>query len=570
MTVSLLEPLVATGQNPRQAPACSVIVPLLGPAEGLERCLSALAAQETGSPRFEILLVAPRSCTGHERAVRQWQAGHPEIELQLLWVEDDNAATAYNAGAHAAQGEYLLFTTTKCAPLPGWIATLTRPFTETGGEPAEGQGMVVGVKGTYFSCQSGITARLVQAEYEERYRRLAGQRWIDFIDTYSAAYRRTIFLQNGGFDTLLAACQDQELSFRLAEKGYRLVFAPDARVDHLHETTLAAYMQRKTVIGFWKSLLTRLHPDRMVNDSHTPQIVKLQVVLAALMAAGLATGLAGSLWPALAAGWWLAGGALLLFLVTTAPFLAGLSEPAPALVAAAPIFLMGRALALGSGYLAGTVHFAGLLPGERRPIIPAWQRVVKRLLDILGALVGLLLTLPLVALAALAIKLDSPGPIFFYQVRVGENGRPFRIVKLRTMVADAEKRLDSLVKIDELKEPVFKIRNDPRVTRVGGWLRSSSIDEIPQFFNVLVGEMSLVGPRPEEARIVALYNDYQRKRLAVKPGLTGPMQVAGRGELSLNERLRLELDYIDHYSLLRDIQILLQTVPAIMRKRGAF
>jgi lipopolysaccharide/colanic/teichoic acid biosynthesis glycosyltransferase len=105
---------------------------------------------------------------------------------------------------------------------------------------------------------------------------------------------------------------------------------------------------------------------------------------------------------------------------------------------------------------------------------------------------------------------------------------------------------------------------------VGGWLRSSSIDELPQFFNVLVGEMSLVGPRPEEARIVALYNDYQRKRLAVKPGLTGPMQVAGRGELSLNERLRLELDYIDHYSLLRDIQILWQTVPAIMRKRGAF
>jgi lipopolysaccharide/colanic/teichoic acid biosynthesis glycosyltransferase len=196
--------------------------------------------------------------------------------------------------------------------------------------------------------------------------------------------------------------------------------------------------------------------------------------------------------------------------------------------------------------------------------------VVKRLLDILGAVVGLLLSLPLVALAALAIKLDSPGPVFFYQVRIGENGRPFRIVKLRTMVADAEKRLDSLVKIDELKEPVFKIRNDPRVTRGGGWLRSSSIDELPQFFNVLVGEMSLVGPRPEEARIVALYNDYQRKRLAVKPGLTGPMQVAGRGELSLNERLRLELDYIDHYSLLRDIQILWQTVPAIMRKRGAF
>jgi lipopolysaccharide/colanic/teichoic acid biosynthesis glycosyltransferase len=229
-----------------------------------------------------------------------------------------------------------------------------------------------------------------------------------------------------------------------------------------------------------------------------------------------------------------------------------------------------RALALGSGFVLGTIHFAGTLPGARQPLIPGWKRLLKRLLDIAGALVGLIISIPLVAIAAIAIKLDSPGPIFYRQVRIGENGRPFRMVKLRSMVNNAEERLNELVDLDALTEPVYKIVNDPRITRVGKVLRRTSLDEAPQFYNVLVGEMSLVGPRPEEARIVALYRDHERRRLAVKPGLTGPMQVNGRGDLGLADRLQLELDYIDHYSLKRDISIILRTFPAVLRGHGAY
>lgn len=234
-----------------------------------------------------------------------------------------------------------------------------------------------------------------------------------------------------------------------------------------------------------------------------------------------------------------------------------------------PPTLVVRALALGSGYLIGTIHFAGTPPGARQPVISGWQRLVKRAIDIVGALVGLTISIPLVAIAAIAIKLESPGPVFFWQVRIGENGRPFRIVKLRTMVVDAEARLPELIDLEHLEEPAFKLKNDPCVTRVGRILRRISLDEVPQFYNVLRREMSLVGPRPEEERIVRLYQDHHRRRLAVKPGMTGPMQVNGRGDLSFAERLQMELDYIEHYSLRKDFEILLRTLPVIIRGNGA-
>jgi lipopolysaccharide/colanic/teichoic acid biosynthesis glycosyltransferase len=234
------------------------------------------------------------------------------------------------------------------------------------------------------------------------------------------------------------------------------------------------------------------------------------------------------------------------------------------------VMLATRALTLGAGFLLGTVHFAGTLPGARQPVIPGWQQLIKRMIDITGALIGLGISIPLVTIAALAIKLDSPGPIFYWQVRIGENGRPFRIVKLRSMINNAEEQLTELIDLAQLPEPVYKITNDPRVTRVGKVLRRTSLDEAPQFYNVLIGEMSLVGPRPEEAQIVALYRDQERRRLAIKPGLTGPMQISGRGNLTLAERLRLELEYIDHYSLRRDFQIMLRTIPAVFRGHGAY
>jgi exopolysaccharide biosynthesis polyprenyl glycosylphosphotransferase len=201
---------------------------------------------------------------------------------------------------------------------------------------------------------------------------------------------------------------------------------------------------------------------------------------------------------------------------------------------------------------------------------PRSTMVIKRVMDVSFSALFLALASPVLLLSALAIKLDSPGPVFFRQVRIGKDGRGFTMLKLRTMGADSESELDELVDLTSLVEPAFKIRDDPRVTRVGAVLRRMSIDEIPQFINVLRGDMSLVGPRPEEEAVVALYDERQRQRLMVKPGLTGPMQVAGRGELGFEERLSLDRDYVDNLTVTGDIWILIRTPRAVIRGDGAF
>lgn len=201
---------------------------------------------------------------------------------------------------------------------------------------------------------------------------------------------------------------------------------------------------------------------------------------------------------------------------------------------------------------------------------PRSTMALKRTMDLIVSASMLALATPLLILAAIAIKLDSPGPVFFRQVRVGRDGHKFTMYKLRTMVPDAEEQLDSLIDLDALDEPAFKIADDPRVTRVGRLLRRSSFDEVPQFINVLTGDMSLVGPRPEEQAVVALYDERQRQRLRVKPGLTGPMQVAGRGGLTFEERLALERDYVDNLTITGDVKILLRTPRAVIRGEGKF
>jgi exopolysaccharide biosynthesis polyprenyl glycosylphosphotransferase len=201
---------------------------------------------------------------------------------------------------------------------------------------------------------------------------------------------------------------------------------------------------------------------------------------------------------------------------------------------------------------------------------PRSTQAMKRAMDVLVSGVLLIALSPLLVLAALAIVVDSGLPVFFRQQRAGKDGVPFTVLKFRTMVADAEERLGELIDLSKLDEPAFKIPDDPRVTRVGKFLRRTSIDELPQLINVLRGEMSLVGPRPEEVAVVALYDERQRGRLAIKPGLTGPMQVYGRGDLTFEERLAMERDYLDNLSLLTDLQILMRTPRAIMRGEGAY
>jgi exopolysaccharide biosynthesis polyprenyl glycosylphosphotransferase len=194
---------------------------------------------------------------------------------------------------------------------------------------------------------------------------------------------------------------------------------------------------------------------------------------------------------------------------------------------------------------------------------------MKRAMDVVvsGALLALLS--PLLAAIAVVILFDSGRPVFFRQRRAGRDGRPFTMLKFRTMDADAEQRLGELVDLEKLEQPAFKIRDDPRVTRSGRLLRRFSADELPQLINVLRGHMSLVGPRPEEESVVALYDERQRGRLAIKPGLTGPMQVYGRSDLTFEERLAMERDYLDNLSLLTDLAILLRTPRAVIRGEGA-
>jgi exopolysaccharide biosynthesis polyprenyl glycosylphosphotransferase len=195
---------------------------------------------------------------------------------------------------------------------------------------------------------------------------------------------------------------------------------------------------------------------------------------------------------------------------------------------------------------------------------------MKRCFDVVVASFALLLMAPLIPLIVLAIRLDSRGPAIFTQLRAGLHGEPFRLYKFRTMRNGAEHDLADVVDLEDLDDPVFKLRKDPRLTRVGRVLRRLSLDEVPQFFNVLKGEMSVVGPRPEQVELVERYSPEDRFRLEVTPGVTGPMQVHGRGELSFAERLALDLDYIENLSLARDLRIIALTFPTVLKRRGAY
>ncbi|HEX6687656.1 MAG TPA: sugar transferase [Solirubrobacterales bacterium] len=200
---------------------------------------------------------------------------------------------------------------------------------------------------------------------------------------------------------------------------------------------------------------------------------------------------------------------------------------------------------------------------------PRSTEALKRAMDVTISGSLLIALSPVFLVSALLILLDSGRPVLFRQKRAGKDGRPFTVLKFRTMVQGAEEQLGELVDLAKLKEPAFKIADDPRVTRAGRMLRRFSLDELPQFVNVLRGDMSLVGPRPEEEAVVALYDERQRIRLAVKPGMTGPMQVYGRADLTFEERLAMERDYLDNISVAGDLAILLRTPAAIVRGEGS-
>ncbi|HYM82292.1 MAG TPA: sugar transferase [Candidatus Limnocylindria bacterium] len=199
-----------------------------------------------------------------------------------------------------------------------------------------------------------------------------------------------------------------------------------------------------------------------------------------------------------------------------------------------------------------------------------YLRLGKRAIDMLGSALALVVTSPLLAFAALLIKFESRGPVLYKSTRIGRGGTPFTFYKLRSMVDGADQNRHDLSHLNECDGPIFKMARDPRVTRIGRFLRTTSIDEIPQFVNVLLGEMSLVGPRPPIPEEVAQYEPWQMRRLDVRPGLTCLWQISGRSHIGFQEWMRLDLEYIKHQSLWLDAKILVRTIPAVLSREGAY
>ncbi|UEL48694.1 sugar transferase [Terrisporobacter hibernicus] len=194
----------------------------------------------------------------------------------------------------------------------------------------------------------------------------------------------------------------------------------------------------------------------------------------------------------------------------------------------------------------------------------------KRTIDILGSGIGLIILSPIFILVALAIKIEDPkGKVFFVQERCGKNNKLFKMYKFRSMISNAEELLVDLICENEMDGPVFKIKEDPRITRVGRFIRKTSIDELPQLFNILVGDMSIVGPRPAIPHEVAEYNDYQKQRLLVKPGLTCIWQVSGRNSIGFDEWVDMDLEYIEKRNLWMDVKLIFKTVFVLFGDKNA-
>ena len=210
------------------------------------------------------------------------------------------------------------------------------------------------------------------------------------------------------------------------------------------------------------------------------------------------------------------------------------------------------------------------LLGVREMSLTGWNLILKRAMDIVIGGLGALVISPLLAVIAISIRLDSPGPALFRQVRVGRGGRSFTIYKFRSMVENAEDVRRYLDAMNEADGPIFKMKDDPRCTRVGRILRRLSLDELPQLYNVLRGEMSLVGPRPALPSEVAQYQDWHKKRLDVSPGMTGLWQVSGRNKLSFDEMVLLDVYYAENWSPTSDLRIILKTVPLVLIGEGAY
>lgn len=309
----------------------SVIVPAKDSAPSIQACLDALLHQsgvQFGAD-YEVIVVDDGSTD--DTAEKASAMG-----VRVLCQPNAGPASARNLGAQHAAGDLLLFTDADCIPSAGWVAALAGCFRDA---------QVAAAKGVYTTQERGLAPRFVQCEYAHKYARMARLERIDFVDTYSAAYRKAVFLQNGGFDLFfpVPSVEDQEFSFRLARQGCKMVFCPAASVQHRHDLTIQEYVERKFGIGYWKTAMLRWMPERAFSDSHTPPEQRWQIVLLGLAGLGVALGLA---WPV---AWWMSMACLALFYLSSWSLFRFIYQSDKPVLAIAPVMLLVRAAALGCG-----------------------------------------------------------------------------------------------------------------------------------------------------------------------------------------------------------------------------
>ena len=313
----------------------SIIIPVFNAGDKIYRCIDAIKKQKT-KRSFEIILVDDGST---DDAIQQIQ----DDNVRIFHQSNQGPAAARNLGVEKSKGEIILFTDADCEPQEDWIEEMVRPLEDSS---------ISGVKGAYLTRQKKIVARFVQLEYESKYEKMKKDRYIDFIDTYSAGFKKRDFICVGGYDTRFptACVEDQEFSFRMWEKGYRMVFNPDAKVYHTHSDNIFNYMKKKFRIGFWKALVLKTHPQKIVRDSHTPQSLKFEMIFSMLFLIFLL------LWPLKKGFLFYALFPLLGFSVAIFPFFIKTLKKDRLVSLFSPLILFARAISLSMGLIAGSIR----------------------------------------------------------------------------------------------------------------------------------------------------------------------------------------------------------------------
>jgi GT2 family glycosyltransferase len=316
----------------------SVVIPAYNAKASISKCLDGLVNQSIDRSEYEVIVVDDGSTDSTADIVQDFE------NVRLIKQDNQGPASARNNGAKHATGDIILFTDSDCIPEKNWIEQMIRPFNDN----AE----IVGVKGIYKTDQKELIARFVQAEYEDKYDVLKRDQYIDFVDTYSAGFKRKVFLEFGGYDTSfpVACAEDVELSFRMFSRGYKMVFNPNAIVSHRHPATLTGYLKKKYKFAFWRILAVRKNPNKIIKDSHTPQIMKLQLLFFPLLIISL---LATIFYPrAIYLGFLV----IAVFIISTIPFLKKVIKKDIAVGLLSPFLLMTRSVFQLFGVLNGTIQ----------------------------------------------------------------------------------------------------------------------------------------------------------------------------------------------------------------------